>query len=364
MAAHGNDQVILALEMLLAEARLGQHGYLVACMAGHGARPIGLWCGTASLEAKGAVTLKQMTVDFDAERLNKTVPVHDACAPADRVCYNIPMSPMSYDFIPWLIDAEMVRRIEGAPAPLKVCFWQGRDGQTGLDKPGRRQMFMHVVRPMLDLVGAVEDESAIDGRVRPIFSSRDIVARARAGFEVPMFRAPEDKRRIMADRHRRPVTITLREAASYPYRNSNLAAWLKFAAYLKASGENVVFVRDTARAHEPIEGFEICPVASMNLGWRMALYETAKMNLFVSNGPATLGHFGNFPWMMFLKPEDDDYAYEPNTPKFWREQIGVEMGGQFPWSRPDQRIVWRADDYDSLMQAWRVMQVTHGVLVA
>jgi hypothetical protein len=77
------------------------------------------------------------------------------------------------------------------------------------------------------------------------------------------------------------------------------------------------------------------------------------MNFFVSNGPACMGYFGETPWMMFIKPQNEDHGYEPNTPKFWREQLGIEMGtGQFPWCRPDQRIVWKSDDYENLIEAW------------
>lgn len=356
MSAHGSEGVVRALEKLLEKARQGKHGYLVGILVGVGQEPHGFWGGSAPLEPIAALQLRDLSAMMDRLAVNKVLPARDPTVPANRVCYNMPLSPMSFDFVCWLIDAEMRRRIEGAPAPLRVAFWFGRDGKTGgLEDPYRKQMFENVIRPMLALVGAVEDEGAVDGHCHPVFSPRPIVEMCAAGHEVPKFRAPADKLQAMAARFpRKPVTITLREAKKFPFRNSQMDEWLKFAQYLKARCETVIFVRDTAQAMVPVDGFQICPEASLDLHWRLALYESAKMNLFVSNGPASLGHFSDIPWMMFLKKEDDDYAFTANTPTFWREQIGVEMGvGQFPWSRPqDQRIIWESDDYPNLVTAW------------
>lgn len=356
MGAHGSENVVRALEKLLATAKKGKHGYLVGLMVGLDQEPYGFWGGSIPLEAMAAFQLRDLSAMLDGIAANKSPPPRADNVTADRVCYNMPVSPMSFDFACWLIDAEMTRRIEGAPFPLKVGFWAGRDGKTdGLDQdPYRAQMFEKVVKPLLDLVGAVEDPTAVDGRCRLFFSTRGIVERFKEGHEVPKYHAPADKLKAMKDRFPRPpVTLTLRESKTFPFRNSDMEAWLKFGAWLKARGETVVFVRDTANALVGVDGFQICPEASLDLHWRMAIYETAKMNLFVSNGPASLGHFGDFPWLMFLKPETDDYEYQPNTPKFWREQIGVEMGsGQFPWSRPDQKIIWKADTYENLVEAY------------
>jgi len=360
MGAHGSENVIRALEKLLATAKQGKHGYLVGLMVGLDQQPYGFWGGSIPLEAMAAFQLRDLSTMLDGIAANKSPPPRDENVPYDRVFYNMPVSPMSFDFTNWLIDAEMTRRIAGAPSPLKVAFWAGRDGKTtGLEQdPYRAKMFEHVVKPLLGLIGAVEDETAVDGHCKMFFSSRDIIARFNEGHEVPKFNAPPDKLKAMKARFpRAPVTLTLRESQTFPFRNSNHEAWLKFGHYLKAKGETVVFVRDTAKAMEGVDDFQICPEASLDLHWRMALYETAKMNIFVANGPASLGLFSDCPWLMFLKPEDDDYEYPPNTPKFWREQIGVEMGsGQFPWCRHDQQVVWQPDTYENLKQAWHAVQ--------
>jgi hypothetical protein len=45
-------------------------------------------------------------------------------------------------------------------------------------------------------------------------------------------------------------------------------------------------------------------------------------------------------------------TYWANTPKFWRESNGIEIGEQWPWSLKTQRIVWKDDSFANLMEAW------------
>ncbi len=355
IAAHGNDAVVTALEKLLAQARGGRAGYLIASMETDGEKPTFGWFGSPTLQGAAMESLEKLAVLIERDVTNKVPPPRAANIPADRVVYNVPGSPCSFDFIHWLVDAEMTRIAEGASAPLKVCFWFGRDGRSGLNMPWRRTMFENVMRPALALIGAVEDQTAVDGRVKMEFGFKGVVDRARHGAIVPRFRAQASASTLGY------VTITLREAEQWPHRNSNIGAWTAFAEYLKRRGENVIFVRDTANADDPI-GFETNPMASRNLHARAVLYHHAKKNFFVSNGPATLAFFSNWPWTMFLKIEPDGHAYAPNTPSFWREQFGMEVGEQFPWARPDQRIVWAGDDYEILVEAWEKM-VPSGALL-
>jgi len=53
----------------------------------------------------------------------------DETLDASHVCYKRRHTgPLGFDFIYWLVDAEMTRVREGAPAPLKVAFWCGQEG--------------------------------------------------------------------------------------------------------------------------------------------------------------------------------------------------------------------------------------------
>ena len=184
------------------------------------------------------------------------------------------------------------------------------------------------------------------GCSEPLFVPRGIVAGAKAGETVPKLKSTYKG-------HIEPgaVTITLREASHWPHRNSNRIAWLKFALLLRDRGERVIFVRDTEHAFEPFADFQTDPLASVDLDYRAALYESARANLFVSNGPAGLAMFGDKPWLQFVTLEDED-GYAPNTAKFWTENGGVAPGEQYPWSGSQQRLVWAPDTYENILEAW------------
>jgi hypothetical protein len=268
--------------------------------------------------------------------------------------------PACFDFFAWLVMAEMHRLREKAPGPLRVGFYWGQDGSMEriLQTAGRRQMYRNVILPSLAFVGAVEDESCIgNGRVMERYTFVDIVKACRLGEDVPLLTPSNQAVTAIWEfiREKPPVTITLREAAYSSHRNSNLDEWLKFAEYLTAQGERVVFVRDTSHAMDKITGYETCPAASVDIDVRLALYECAKCNLFVSNGPWSLALFGTAPWLMFNAIDALD-PYPPNTAQWWRQFHGIDQGEQFPWSRPDQRIVWERDTFANMTKAWEELE--------
>ena len=344
----GNPECVAMLRKWLWAAERGSINFaaVVVCQAPD---VIGFdFAGVTYTEEMALEAIGLLAVEIDGMIGERTPPEPEAGLDASYVTYNVTGGATGYDIITWLIDAEMTRLRAGAPAPLKVHFWMGKDGTGGLNTGTRRQQFDNIVKPALALIGAVETDRI--GACKNFYASRDITAAARAGEKVPVLYAD-----FCSTWYENFVTITLREIDFWPHRNSNLKAWTKFASYLSLCGEQVLFVRDTAKYLDPslhVDGFETCGSASVDLHMRMALYSQAKCNLFVSNGPGALAVFSNRPYLQFIEPTDDSHPYVANTRKFWREQQGIEVGEQWPWARPDQRIVWAKDDYETIVQAW------------
>lgn len=280
---------------------------------------------------------------------------------ADRICYNVSKGPACFDFHCWLVIAEMTRRRSGAPGPLKVGFAMTVDSpeERAIHKSLRVGMYENVIFPSLAFVGAVKDDSCVTARENEQYTINTIVDWAKAGEEVPLFKPDAESIKAVQEYlgdGPAPVTITLREADYWQYRNSDLTQWLKVAEYLEKQGERVIFIRDTAKAFEEITGFEICPSASTDIGVRLALYEAAKCNLFVSNGPFMLGLFGSKPWLMFLETSQMS-PFVPETKQWWRQYHGIDPDTEdrFPWSKPTQKIVWKRDRYENIIEAWEEM---------
>jgi len=341
----GNEQVVKAMTMWLELARQGR----VNCAAVVMIQPPDVICdfgGNANmLEGPLRGGIAGLSEAVNAQVAGRAVPPPNE-AGADYVTYNFTNGPASYDVFPWLIEAEMRRIREGGPAPLKVHWWMGNDN-GGLDGGGlRKQIFENVMRPALALVGAVETDRI--GYCPDRFTSIGVVMAAKAGEAVPKLRVPEDARFA----GRGYVTITLREMKGYDHRNSNMGAWLKFARYLKGRGERVIFIRDTAKADERLPGFETNAQAARDLYHRLALYESAKCNLFTTNGPTLLGVYGDRPYLIFLKLVPEDHPCYADRASFLLSAHGLAVGDQYPWAAPDQRLVWAKDDYDEIVRAW------------
>jgi hypothetical protein len=270
-------------------------------------------------------------------------------ATADHVIFNLAKAPINFDFLSWLVVSEMTRIREGAPAPLKVQWFHGNENESSIDTPKKQQNFNGILRPLLVLFGAIEEEFGV-GRLVESCSLGPAVEAYRAEESVPHFVVPFEILK-MVQLGRPPVTITLRESDHYKQRNSDLPEWLKLARWLEGQGEEVLFIRDTANALEPVPGFKNCPQASTDLLIRAAVYAQARANLFVSNGPAMLAVFGDRPWLIFNEVQNDG-TYPANTDDGWYQCAGIRPPEQWPWSFPDQRIIWKADTFEVMRDAW------------
>jgi len=114
------------------------------------------------------------------------------------------------------------------------------------------------------------------------------------------------------------TTVTLRNYNRNPQRNSNVAAWRKFAA------ETGALV---------IEDYGITPIPLVD---RWDLYQ-CRMNYFVDNGPAVLCYYSDAPYATF------GWEMTPHL-----ENMGFHKGYQFPWANDNQRLIWADDTYENI----------------
>ena len=359
-ASKATPKLLALLNRWLERAKLGQLNYIAVSIC---EGPIHVYHDFAGLPGMefaanwGLDVLKSRLMHATANR--EPLPMAKTIS-ADRFCWLATKAPACFDFFAWLIMAEMTRLREKAPAPLRVGFYWGKDCtmERTLQTQGRRQMYRNVIKPALAFVGAIEDPTCVEeGRIMERYTFTDICQACRLGEDVPLLTpSPEAVNGLAKITSKGPyITVTLREAAYSAHRNSDLDEWLKFAEYLTAQGERVIFVRDTRHAMDKITGYETCPAASIDIDVRLALYENARCNLFVSNGPWSLALFGTRPWLFFNQIDAMD-PYPPNTNQWWVQYHGIGEGEQFPWSRPDQRIIWKRDTFANLCTAWEELE--------
>ena len=287
--------------------------------------------------------------------------------------------PGSHDFCIWLIMAEMARRHHGAPAPLRVRLALIEDQlgiydfgpislRTGRGTPNRGQptglrtysdlMIPGIIQPAIDMIGAVREPDLhwpfnVDEYAEWVeydYHLWQLIDAGREGHEVPKWTPPDWAFREVDEflGSDRPVVITLRESPSQPERNSRILDWLKFSVQID---QPALFVRDTCKAGEPFSGWT-WPRASTNAYVRAALYQRALVNLMVCNGPNVWCLFSDAPYLIFkeLVPELPDWAH--GQPHGWREFDHLNVGDQYPWANPRQRLTWTDDTYGNIVEAF------------
>lgn len=251
--------------------------------------------------------------------------------------YDLARAPASWDFVAFLVHAEMERRACGL-GKLEVSINAGpkdgfRDDPFPAPLYAKQALLEKVIRPLTEIAGASHGSREV-GAAFP-YIVEPIVRRYRDGEAVPTLSAPvwarDAVRKHLGGRH--PIVVTLREAAYWQQRNTDMAVWKPF---LKAQRGNLIIVRDTERAADPLDGFETFPAASLDVNWRLALYEEAALNVLTASGPLNLLAFSDAPYLAF-NLSNSGYLSIENI----EAMTGVKRTeNRWPWAKPTQRIVW------------------------
>lgn len=271
-----------------------------------------------------------------------------------RACIDLEFCPPTYDVVASLLHLEHVRQQIGNP-DIDLTIANGPlDGFKKLKAwpytlEEKQQALQEIVIPMAMLLPSISDIE-----YRDVYSPAhsDLVGvlgyRSRMYGAAIMFdalkagiRPLRSIKQVLHDNDL--VTITLREAAHWACRNSNVPDWIRFACVLRDQGLRVVFIRDTAMAYEDLADFETSPEASLNLSERARLYSSARMNYFVNNGPAWLCIALGAPTCIFrIVEESIPWA---NTGKF--AKYGMPPGSQLPFD--NVHLIWFDDCFENLL---------------
>lgn len=263
--------------------------------------------------------------------------------------YDLATSPPTYDIVAFLVAAERYRlAMRGERLAIHVV--PGPVGGFRNDRlwphtiAGREQMLHQVALPMARMLRSATvallpgrphrasmTSIGLNGRC---YGTALLVECLRQGIRPlrPAAAAPRDPRL---------VTITLREAEHWTPRNSNVPQWIAAGLAIADRGYQVIVVRDTLQADQPIDGLATSARAAIELEERAMLYRRAACNLFVNNGPAWLALALDAPVLM-LKPTVEGLMATCSNAYLVR--CGIAVGGQIPGSPSYQRIAWHSDD--------------------
>ena len=155
---------------------------------------------------------------------------------------------------------------------------------------------------------------------------------------------------------RKVICISLRQYKVDIERNSNISEWAEFAWWLDKREYSVVVVPDTDHLADfyesPLSIYPVFEPACFLIDLRMALYELAYLNMFVSNGPAYAATlFKKINYLMFKITLNDVLLASPDV----LEWLGYEIGGSPKYATPFQHWVWESDTADVLYRKFMMM---------
>ena len=267
--------------------------------------------------------------------------------------------PVSYDFLPWLVRA----RMEAGGRPVHAVIVPKEDGLGGFsrhwgkhDAAAARWRLWHIVMAACPLAEvSVTLAASRDYAMKLCNSMKNadtwwpdgkahfiapVVGAARKGATVPLFKATEAAKRYVAAHlggGDRVITLTLRNQTTDADRNTDPIAWDKFARWLMDSGRRVVILDDTNDALRAGRGYY-----EADLDLRLALYESAVMNVVGNNGPAEFLKFSSAPYMAF------DLGLTDGWRQHFRKYCGLDVGEQLPWATPSQWLIYKPSTLDNL----------------
>lgn len=272
--------------------------------------------------------------------------------------YDLAVGPTSYDYVVFMVKAELARKRCGAERlhMVIVPFARGvagmfRDKTQLYDAEEMFWRLHNILIPACALLGAsvtlatdwgqakrlkTEDVWPPDWSAQTLKDRRhligDVISASRAGSAIPVLHASEHARRKVREAYGKlgkpVVTVTLR-STYLRERNSDRGMWQRAMQYIESKGYAVAVLEDTGVALSNGVGY-----GELNLDVRMACYQEAVLNLQANNGAASLCWFSDKPYRMFAAgvPSDE-----------WNGLFvaqGLPLGESWPWAGPQQKLVY------------------------
>jgi hypothetical protein len=307
--------------------------------------------------------------------------------------YDLGVAPVTYDFLWFLVGAELERRRRELASVHAVIVPGPRGGlrketpelEHALDATTRRARIFSMLVPscsLLPSLGGVtiagsraQAEQLVNVAEGAVFPDRyEPALPVYPGPQEPLRAAREERAPVAALRaapadlrmvatwlathgcDRRVVTITLRAYDYVPGRNSNISAWAAFARGLDGTRFSVVIVPDSEQCFTGVpavlRGLPIFSEAALAPGLRMALYQSAYLNLGVNNGPMGLCWLNAETRYITFKILNDG---APQTSAEYMKFLGFEIGCSLPFASPWQRWVWAEDESPIIEDAFAEM---------
>jgi hypothetical protein len=192
------------------------------------------------------------------------------------------------------------------------------------------------------------------------FAFKSSVDLYKQGLPIDLLKAPSKALSFVSsylqaiDTGRKVITISMREYEHEPKRNTQYEEWKQFLVWLDKSKYCPIIIRDTAKAFQlfgnELDQYEQFSMASIDVQFRLALYELSWLNLTVDTGPCALMIPSTKIAYINFKPMIEDYI--GCRPEFAENTHGIACGEQALWAAKNQKYIWQAESFELLKKAF------------
>ena len=305
--------------------------------------------------------------------------------------YDLSVSPCSFDFFQFLVLSEIQRKREGF-RDIELIFVFGPNNGYRQDNirsyEQNDQQFKNVILPGCQLLSSIKTIRLVDERKSINTKNMDPHSIFPRGYQINnpvsnymyngivcshflnekfvQFKAPSYAISSIGsylnkfDKNKKILVLStrelIREDASQS-RTMRYDVWEKFFLNLNRDEWQPIIIRDTETAFSNDKLFKDIPeadFASQHLHLRYALYEASTVNIFKSNGPAALTLLGSEkPMIMFLKFDNNVCAMSED---WFKNNLGMCQGSQFPLSRKNKIVVWGEETEDLINKSIQISE--------
>ena len=218
--------------------------------------------------------------------------------------YDLAKSPVTHDFLNWLVRVEQ-ERIKSGAETLQIRFVRGRRYFSYRDylysDERRDRRVYELLFPLARLLPSVTDVCMADEGGQTLSYKNFSVS------QKPVLKASAIDRSAVAhflSEFENPVTLTIRQTDFEHARNTNNEEWGKVLEWLIKHDCSPIVIPDmeselTGRLTGLEQDFIHYPAAAFSPGIRLALYELSTLNLMTTGGPMVLALFSDVPMMAF-----------------------------------------------------------------
>jgi hypothetical protein len=169
------------------------------------------------------------------------------------------------------------------------------------------------------------------------------------------------KENLLIASKKKLISISIKYNTYRSHMNSNVEAWKMFGQWLRLKNYDVIYLSDIENLNilkqlNEQKFYSIVYLSSFDLEFRNAFYNLTNLNFITAGGLGSLlmHSDNNYVVTKFVSIKNKD-AYGTGSLRSIKEQLGLDVNSQFPFSHKKQKILWEpnSENFENLKKIFK-----------